>query len=361
MLNEYLYKQLKEQFKEVRVVNEDAVIEVSEYHDELGNKRMRREHGGEQYAVNCPCCNDKRQRLYISHAWGMDAQYAMPTSKFVTCFNEHCEENKDPRMNPRNLLEDAFSPKFSKIKNGAVQMPRVEKVAPGRSTRVVDFPEPRECHSLLSLPEDHEVIQYLVGERNLDLKVLDRYMVTYVPSFNRISNDGKSLAWLSGRVFIPVFSPDGGLIEGWQARVIGNDKTKQKYFNSPGWAKSKSLYGTNENKHPVALVCEGVTDVYRLGAGVCTFGKTVSASQGELIKKHFSHAALLFDPDAQDDKVNSMEVALRQLRRMVGKDNVVHIELPGFDIADMSYEDAWRLVRKALDKRGFPNPDPEEL
>ena len=361
MLNPELFQQLSEEFEEVEVINEDMPMELVEYPDEKGETRYRKMHGGEQYRMNCPCCLDKRGRLYVSHAYGMESK--LPVKAFVVCHNEHCEQNRELSRNPRAIIDRLCSGFFNDIRLGISAVPKklddvYTEAKTFKGSRKTEFPETEACVGLLTLPKDHYVVEYLEARRKLDLQTLDRYMVVWVPEFNRLDPKGKSLAWLGGRVFIPVLS-EVGVIEGWQARIVGDHTKKQKYFNAPGWSKSRSLYGAYQDDYPVALICEGVTDVYRLGAGVCTFGKTISPEQAQMIKRKYGKCAILFDPDTDVDTQQSATKAFRQMRRALGPGGVVRIPLPGVDVADMEKEDAWKLVRRELEKADMPNPEPK--
>ena len=69
MLNQRLYNALQQAFGEVLIANEDQMPDIEP--DPVGYHgwRIRADSGqgrGEQYHVNCPFCNDRRHRLYIS-------------------------------------------------------------------------------------------------------------------------------------------------------------------------------------------------------------------------------------------------------------------------------------------------------
>jgi len=87
-------------------------------------------------------------------------------------------------------------------------------------------------------------------------------------------------AELSWRIFIPIFY--NGTMVSWTTRSIV-DKHKDRYVSASPKQESidhkELLYGEDYCRHSVVL-CEGPTDVWRIGPGaVCSFGTTYSRSQ----------------------------------------------------------------------------------
>ncbi|MEJ7639725.1 MAG: hypothetical protein WKF75_17570, partial [Singulisphaera sp.] len=53
---------------------------------------------GETYRVDCPFCNDRRQRLWINHLWAEeDEETGRDNLHLATCFNEECLKDHDNR------------------------------------------------------------------------------------------------------------------------------------------------------------------------------------------------------------------------------------------------------------------------
>ncbi len=140
------------------------------------------------------------------------------------------------------------------------------------------------------LLEPHK--NYLQG-RGFNPKELQR--LWGVQGIGPISHKG--LAW---RLYIPVKSE--GIVVNWTARSITD--TTIRYRNAPHeWEqvpRNHLLYGEGYCSHTV-IVCEGPTDVWRIGPGaVCTFGLAYSTAQVEKISR-YGVRVICFDnePDAQ--------------------------------------------------------------
>jgi DNA primase len=144
---------------------------------------------------------------------------------------------------------------------------------------------------------------------------------------------------------------------GWQARVVGQaEGDTPKYLSCAGMQKSRLLYGYGSavrSRGPV-VVCEGPTDVWRLGRhGVALFGKSLSLFQRELLAHNFPGrpVVVLLDSDAREEA----EAVRREISfGLPMKDSdrkVVIAELPegGKDPADFPREVVLDCVAKALD------------
>ncbi len=150
----------------------------------------------------------------------------------------------------------------------------------------------------------------------------------------------------SGRLIIPIHS--NGKPVGWQARYLGNppDKNVPKYLTMTGFKKTQYLYNLDTaRKYPYVIVCEGCTDVWRVGPNaVALFGKTLSPTQRLLLGTHWSKGAVvvLLDSDAGDEG-QAVYDALRDVvpqRVLVG--------LPdGKDPADMTWDQLNQLILAA--------------
>jgi hypothetical protein len=75
VLNPTLYALLLQEFGQVGVAHQGYKMTMNyEYDYEVHPPRLRlrppeREYG-EYYKVNCPICNDTKERLWINHRWG---------------------------------------------------------------------------------------------------------------------------------------------------------------------------------------------------------------------------------------------------------------------------------------------------
>lgn len=347
MLNRPLYARLAAAFGEVEVVNENQPIRID---DRPGPGRMLRwkTQSGEQYRVNCPCCGDTRMRLYISYAWGMDSKIGYPASKLIVCHNEHCEG--DERHSLRRDLERLLGKYFSDVRRGIVNVPKPVRSTgadPAATKEKLPFPKPEWSIQLDSLTRaQSHVATYFRDDRGFDLSYLkDRWGVVYAYDYP-VNYLGKDYSWLAGRVFIPVYHHEK--LVGWQARITeDNAFVKQKYFNCPGWQKGASVYNVDvARQFQFGLLVEGVTDVWRVGdPAFCTFGKTISPVQEDIIAANWQVVGVMYDPDTDTDRNRSAEKALIRLGMKVP--HVFRVNLPDArDPANCSYDMVWDCIER---------------
>lgn len=341
-MNRSLYARLHAAFGEVLVVNENEPIRVEDRVVGGTVKRWKAE-SGEQYRVNCPLCGDSRSRLYVSYAWGLDAKVGFPSSKLVVCHNEHCEAN--PELN--NILRRKLSAYFSDTRKGIVNVPKPQKLTAATAKKKIEFPRPEWCVPLTKLGRPQEGVRmYLEDVRKFNLEELEReWGVVYAYDYP-VKDLGKDYSWLAGRLFIPIIH--GGNVVGWQARVSSDEvQTSQKYYNCPGWSKSNFIYNfDNARQHRTGLLVEGVTDVWRVrGGSFCTFGKSLSSVQEDMIAANWQAVGVLYDPDTDDDKYRSAAKAIQRLSIKVPK--VFRVNLPdNRDPAECSFDLVWDCIER---------------
>jgi hypothetical protein len=92
---------------------------------------------------------------------------------------------------------------------------------------------------------------------------------------------------LKFRIFIPIHYR--GEVVSWTTRSIG-DKHERRYISASSdeesFAHKGLLYGADYVRH-AAIICEGPTDVWRIGPGsVCTFGTSYSSAQLEQLSRY---------------------------------------------------------------------------
>ncbi len=150
-----------------------------------------------------------------------------------------------------------------------------------------------------------------------------------------------SLAW---RIFIPIFYQRE--IVSWTTRSVSPDNPK-RYLTAPKEHEAvpaKSLlYGEDYATHAI-IICEGPTDVWRIGPGaVATMGLGYSQAQVEKIVK-YPKRAICFDnePDAQ-----------KRAKRLCDDTSTFagdtyNIVLDGKDAAESSDKAIWKLRRFLL-------------
>ena len=113
-----------------------------------------------------------------------------------------------------------------------------------------------------------------------------------------------------GRVIFPIHNLTGKVI-GFGARILGGDKTKAKYLNSPEsdiYNKSQTLYGIFFAKNEISrldncILVEGYADVLSMHqAGientVASSGTSLTTEQIRLISRYTKNITILYDGDA---------------------------------------------------------------
>lgn len=111
------------------------------------------------------------------------------------------------------------------------------------------------------------------------------------------------------RVMFPIHSVSGRVL-GFGGRILGNDKNRPKYVNSPEseiYNKSKTLYGIYFAKNAIisndnCLLVEGYTDVialYQAGITnvVASSGTSLTQDQVRMIQRYTSNISILYDGD----------------------------------------------------------------
>lgn len=145
------------------------------------------------------------------------------------------------------------------------------------------------------------------------------------------------------RIIIPFIV--NGTIATFTSRTI-NDKISPKYEHCP---QNKSRISPNHcvynidsiRKGDKIIICEGVTDVWKMGSGsVALLGKKISAQQMKMIiNKQPSKIFVMLDQDA----VNEAKKLASVLSIICPVEN---IELAGGDPGDLSLSDAAALKRE---------------
>lgn len=137
-----------------------------------------------------------------------------------------------------------------------------------------------------------------------------------------------------------------------------------KYFSAPGWKKSQCVYNLDAAREwPLAVLCEGVTDVWRVGEpGICIFGKSLSESQLDQIVGNFESVAVLLDPDAYIlGKHNSVSDGRKTMHKLAARmSSVFKVDLPGNrDPADCTVQVVWDRIEAAANAHGIKGVRPD--
>lgn len=122
--------------------------------------------------------------------------------------------------------------------------------------------------------------------------------------------DGSLYDRFRGRVTFPVYNV-GGRVLGFSARILGSDKTKAKYVNSPEspiYIKGKTLFGLNFARTEIAkqdlcYLVEGNVDAIMMNQNevknvVASSGTALTTDQILMIKRYTNNVAVLYDGDA---------------------------------------------------------------
>ena len=99
-LNPTLYRVLKHNLGPVTIADAGrAMVKIySKTFD--GRTRLVHQDAGEYYRVNCPFCNDHRQRLWINHLWGVYDPMTKSCNRWLAhCYNESCLADEENRFN----------------------------------------------------------------------------------------------------------------------------------------------------------------------------------------------------------------------------------------------------------------------
>jgi hypothetical protein len=154
-------------------------------------------------------------------------------------------------------------------------------------------------------------------------------------------------ATLSWRVFIPIFYL--GTMVSYTTRTIRDDIDRRYISADPeheAISHKELLYGEDYCRSTV-VVCEGPTDVWRIGPGaVCTFGTTFTGAQVEKISK-YPRRVICFDDESESQRqANELCSALEVL-----SGETMNVVLEGGKDPDESRAEAREIREKFLTDR----------
>lgn len=332
-----LYARLERLFGRVTVANPgEAVVARKEYDPLHPDKPRTVVSSGEYLAVNCPFCGDTRRRLWLSYRF---TEFPW----LCHCFNEGCTSGEAGRARRQQLL--------GMLSNGAgrVALPHKEGVVVAQDAPLGPVPPPGDTVSLASLPPSHPANDYLIRERHFDpYDLAARFGLAYCSAAPR------ELRPAEGRIICPVYM--GGVVVGWQGRYPADLDWKNagipKYWNLPHMPRRRLLYNFDSARHyRTAVLCEGVTDVWRVGPNaMCFFGKSVSSLQRDLLCWYWRGGVLvlLLDADAGDEQ---QALADDLSARFQGA--VLPVAVPaGLDPGKMTTPGVWDLIGRTASAAG---------
>lgn len=234
---------------------------------------------GEQYYIKCPICKDHKQRLTINHINGTilpGFRDVGPITWKLRCYN--CDFGvKEGRDSLKTILK-GYAHRCMRGIGGIVKTGPIE-------------PKVMEHYGELGplLPDTAAYI-YLKN-RGFSPEALAKYY-----NMQRIATPLKDRAFLSERVFIPVY--DCGKLVYWQARdVYDLPNTPPYYICKNG---TKSLFNFDLAKQQKYLVLsEGVFDAVTIGlTGTGLFGKSITPKQVQQLSTLKIPIVIGLDPDA---------------------------------------------------------------
>lgn len=345
LLNPTLYRALERHFGRVLLANtgESAITRVTV--DAAGNRRLRVDHAGEQYRVNCNKCDDTGHHLYIGHLFGVrDRRTGNRHLFLINCFK--CDGYGS--HGAREALHDHLSDPNARPLTHAV-------VRPGRQIDLAaPIQPPGDIIPLHRLKPWHPANRYLAA-RFYDPEALSRfYGVGYcIDSRYLLARE---------RIYVPIHQD--GELRGWQTRHIGEldwkaEDSPPKWWTCPGMQRSRLLYNLDRAKHyPTVVVVEGCGDVWGFGPmAVATFGASISHEQRALLAKHWDQAIVLYDPEAMLDEQGQLKPRITELchelsSRMAGA--CVPVVLPaGFDPGSLDRRYMRAFVDQEAKKAGL--------
>lgn len=340
-----LYAALKRRFPKVVVANQGERFVAGRRVNPFTRKVEEvPQASGEYYRVDCPFCNDDRQRLWINHCFGTTSEITGSTRYYLAhCYNEDCLADF---ANRQQLEEMVFGLVPRGLRNHRAPVPVIEETATVKPTEF-----PGEVVALSDLPLTHPAIDYL-RSRRVNLKELDRDFDV------RVCTKCEKYRHCVGRIITPVFFDD--MLVGWQARYVGDDWAKRnapKYFTMPGMPKRLILYNFDQaRKSRVLVVHEGVTDVWATGKrATAVFGKTITVGQERLLSQWWSttKGLLVFmldggvEAEKKRDGSNKLLEAVNNWRRRTSGQCVMVTLPPDRDAANYSRPAIWDFIRGA--------------
>ena len=313
MLNVPLYNALVRMFGDVRIANEDVDGEYEV--PEMTHKSMTSRYDyqqkkvyanvtywGEVYHVDCPVCDDKTKRLYISHLWGKQVNRGRPLRRILFgkrlyhCKNENCNVSAHLaklQINKKDTVPSGYSEDYQAAKFD----PQV-----GRNAQLIMTADlPMGAIPLSSDEVPDFALSYLIGRQFSPSELVSRWNLYFVPKGATYKDGKDTKEFFEPRLLMPVINRNRLVL--WQARSF-KDKAKLKYINTPHVPKGNFIYNMDAAWHfrDVVLV-EGVTDVWRVGDNaICPFGKTLSAKQVKIMKTLWGHCGrllIVLDKDAR--------------------------------------------------------------
>ena len=297
---------------------------------------------GEYYRVCCPFCRDSRYRLWINHLYGTRDDGGTPQAWLAHCYNNECTTDPVNRQRLENMIFGVINRR---------DRPNMA-IVPGEDTSAeLTVVQPPAVVLLDQLPPQHPARVYLISRGYCPDYLARYYGVGYI-THSPVEQRGAD-----NRIYAPIYMH--GQLVGWQGRYVGDLdwhnkalRLPPKYFNTRAGHKSRMLYNYDSAKlWPFVVVCEGITDVWRIGGpAVALFGKSMSGQQRILLNDWAGKPIIIaLDSDARDKS----EGIFTEIRRY-GASPVVLLDLPdGMDTASYTHEVIVSIIRSAASRAGI--------
>ncbi len=307
---------------------------------------------GEEYRFNCPFCGDTRQRMYVSHLWGVPDKDGNGQNLWrINCWNEKCNSDFD---NIRWLFDQIY-----KVNSRRAQPVRLHE---GKQRTMEEILAPKNppgtiirLDALAKQDPKHFAVEYII-DRGFDPAYLGKtFGVGYCPT--------SEFALARRRIYVPI-EMDGKLM-GWQCRYPGawSKGMPAKYFSCPQMRKRYMAYNYNRAlRYKTIEVVEGPFDVF--GAGSNAFGllgKAMSVHMRERLIKDIdprSYLAIMLDPKSdklavEDGRPHHIETLYNLLEPYL-RERVFKVYLPEeFDPGSLERSVQHDLIRDAAREAGL--------
>jgi hypothetical protein len=339
-----LHRLLCQQFPTVKVCERDPITTRSSSSRRQGRRKTVAA-GSIGFRVDCPYCGDADQQLYIDARFGTyDPATGSDNLDLAVCLAFDCV---DDAWAQKGLAEHVFA-NASGPGPTALSLPACQVSSPDELLKEVETPE--DIVPIDQIDPAHPAASYLTS-RGYDLGELSALWGVGYCRWSRFR-------LMRRRIYVPV-RQDTKLV-GWQGRWPGEldwgAEDIPKYFTMPGLRKSHLLYNEDlAHRQPLVVICEGVTDVWRVGpAAVALFGKTASRQQLLRLAAGWmgKPAVVLLDADAQAD-AEELAASLRPFFR----NRLVQVTLPdGMDPGSCPRDELWDFLRAEAVRQGANLP-----
>ena len=354
--NQRLYDFLRHYYREVKIQREGEPFRYKLGNGPDGEREIERLDSGEEYAICCPVCRDRRFRLNVNHTFGSTIDGVQMW--MAHCWNEDCEIVPVLRRSYRDFCE--LAPE-QLVEGGAAAERldgpvRIQEIADDCAKNLLTFAGIRRVDTL---PEGHPALVYLEKRKYPARQMGSHYGVGYC------HNNDYSARLANNRLIIPVLY--GGRCVGWQSRVIDGhtrmtrDKQAKadkkwpwlepKYWTAPGYRKAFFLYGYDlAGNFDDVVVVEGPMDAWRVGFnGVAIFGRRISYYQAHVIADTWAprpgKIILVSDPGFEEDWEKN-KFQLDQIVKIPGKVALFHPR--DRDAGEHEHGELWHRIESAV-------------